>query len=68
MDARAELVRGYGVNTYTVDGTTQIGWSVVIQAENAQEAERKAQEFWEHNTTYEDVQVHGVYDSNGEPQ
>lgn len=54
------------MNTYTVDGTTTIGWSVVIQAPDAATAEQKAQEFWEHNTTYEQVDVNGVYDQNGE--
>ncbi len=56
------------MKTYTVDGTTQIGWSVLVQANSAQEAEEKAKQYWEYNTTYEDVQVSGVYNENGEPQ
>ncbi len=56
------------MKTYTVDGTTMIGWSVLIQADTPSEAEEKAKNFWEHNTTYESVEATAVYDENGDIQ
>lgn len=50
------------MKTYTVDGNTLIGWSVVVQANNEQEAEEKAKQFWNHNTTHESVEVTGAYE------
>lgn len=70
MDASKIMVWGYGrMNTYVVDGNTQIGWSVTIQASSAEEAAEKAKEHWQYNTTYEDVLVHAVFnDTTGESE
>lgn len=46
---------------WTVDGNTQIGWSCLVEAETEEEAIEKAKEYWNFNTTYEDVQVDGAY-------
>lgn len=57
------------MNTYVVDGTTTIGWSVTIQAKSAAEAEEKAKGYWEHNTSYENVDINAVYnEETGELQ
>lgn len=57
------------MNTYVIDGSTQIGWSVVTRADSAEEAAEKAKAYWQHNTTYEDVLVHAVFnDTTGEPE
>lgn len=55
------------MNKYTVEGSTLIGWTFEVIANNPAEAEARAKEFWQHNATYEDVRVNGVYDEDGEP-
>ncbi len=49
---------------FTVDGSTQISWSVLVEAENEFEAEEKAKQFWEHNTTSESIEVNAVYEGD----
>lgn len=70
MESSSQLdVRIGGAMIYEVVGSTQIGWTVEVQANSPAEAEEKAKQYWGHNTTSESVEVNAVYDARtGEVQ
>lgn len=52
---------------FEVSGNTQIGFSMVVSAENAEQAREKAKDLWSWNTTSEDIQM-DVWDAEtGDP-
>ncbi len=62
FDAAVKAINERKTMKFTVTGTTQIGWTVLVDAASETEAEEKAKQYWEHNTTYEDVQVEDVFE------
>lgn len=46
---------------YQVDGKTEIDWSVHVEADSKEEAVRKAEAFWPHNTVSENVEVQAIF-------